>query len=272
MTTVRLGEGVVLSGNDSTDPDGEIVEYKWILGGVNVLGYGEELIHRFPDAGNYTIKLQVKDNDGLTDSSEISISVSLERYSLSEAVEAGYVEANITGITYMLSGVSSGDSIILHIKRLVNYTIEIDTIPTGTLLTASGNAQNMAVLALKGLNGGLFYKPVDRIILDIADALEYLFSAYCVDFDKPNPTKETTFYINEMADEEVLKVFKVLDDLPEDVATIAAIQTAIFVITDDITLEELENRFPSGLNQTDNARKILEKAGIDISTKRLFTG
>jgi hypothetical protein len=44
-------------------------------------------------------------------------------YTLTEAVSAGYVQANITGVSGFsigTTGASSGDVIILHITRLVN--------------------------------------------------------------------------------------------------------------------------------------------------------
>ena len=52
-------------------------------------------------------------------------------YSLSETMLAGFIEANIIG--YFLGG-SSGNSIVLEIRRLMNYTIEIKKTPTGTLI------------------------------------------------------------------------------------------------------------------------------------------
>ena len=153
----------------------------------------------------------------------------------------------------------------------MDFTIEIEVIPTGTLLAASGDAQNMAVLELKGLYVGLGYYARDKIILDTSDAVRYLFSGYCVNFHKSNPTSATTFYQSGMADANVLEIFNVLDQLPENVTGIAAIQTAIFVVTDDVSYSELENRFPDGVDEIQNARTILETAGIDISDKRLFS-
>jgi hypothetical protein len=196
----------------------------------------------------------------------------IPNYSLSEAVAAGYVEANITGNSLHLLGTSSGDSIHLNLERLVNYAIEIDVFPTGTLLVpSSGDAQSMAILELRGLYSGLVCYRQDRIILDTQDSVRYLYSAYCVSFDKGNPTGATLFIQSGLADSEVIKIYDVIDQLPEDVTGVAAIQTAVFVVTDDISLAELESRFSSGVDEVENARTILETAGIDISTKALFS-
>ena len=129
--------------------------------------------------------------------------ISIPKYNLSDAIAAGYVEANITGHSSIdaPNGASSGDSIILNIKRLTNFTIEIEPIPTGILLVGSGDAQNMAVLNLQGLKVAEFgYYHRDRIILDTSDAVQYLFSGYCVTFDKQNPTSATLFNQSGMAD------------------------------------------------------------------------
>ena len=74
-----------------------------------------------------------------------------------------------------------------------------------------------------------------------------------------------------MADVDVIKIYDVLDQLPENVTGISAVQTAVFVVTDDISMAELESRFPSGVDEVENAITILETAGIDISTKILFS-
>jgi hypothetical protein len=200
----------------------------------------------------------------------------IPKYSLSEAIAAGYVEANITGkmgLITIFGGVSSGDSIILNIKRLVNYTIEIEAIPTGTLLVAgSGDTQNMAVLNLQGLvKTESTYAVRDRIILDTPNSVQYLFSGYCVNFNRNNPTTSTLFTPSGLADANVLKIYSILNQLPSNVTGIAAIQTAVFVVTDNVSRAELQSRFPSGVPEIQNAKLILEKAGIDISNAKLFT-
>ncbi len=86
----------------------------------------------------------------------------------------------------------------------------------------SGDAQNMAVLNLQGLKVTEFgYYPRDRIILDTPDAVQYLFSGYCVTFDKQNPTSATLFNQSGMADANVLKIYSILDQLPADVTSVA---------------------------------------------------
>ena len=137
----------------------------------------------------------------------------------------------------------------------------------------SGNAQNMAVVELEGLylNELMGYYLRDSIVLDTQDSVSYLYSAYCVSFENDNPTGETLFTQSGMATPEVIKVYNVLDQLPENVTGVAAIQTAVFVVTDNISLADLQSRFLDGVDEVQNARTILETAGIDISTKALFS-
>ena len=189
------------------------------------------------------------------------------KYSLQEAITAGYIEANITGVGL---GASSGDSIVLELKRLTDYTIEIEKIPTGTLLVPTTDKQTMAVLDLKGEYTYIGYYPSTQIILDDTDKVSYLFSGYCVTFYKSNPTISTRFNIDGIVNADVMKIYNVLDQLSPSVASVSAIQTAIFVVTDNINQAELQNTFPTSAAEIENAKTILQTAGIDISTKNLF--
>jgi hypothetical protein len=198
----------------------------------------------------------------------------IPKYTLAEAESAGYVEATVTGVSGSdigTTGASSGDVIILHIQRLVNYTIEITPFPTGTLLVPDSSAvQPMAILQLQGISEGLYYEPHSQIILDTNEQVDYLFSAYCVDFKKDNPTDLTIFTANGMADADVVKILNAVDQLPESTTTIEGIQVAIFAVTNNVSYDELSTRFTSDQSEISNAKTILEKAGIDTTNLRLF--
>lgn len=70
----------------------------------------------------------------------------------------------------------------------------------------------------------------------------------------------------------MLKIFNVLGQLSEDVTSVTAIQTAVFVVTNDVSKSELSARFTSDAAAISNAKTILQTAGIDTSNKRLFVG
>ena len=128
----------------------------------------------------------------------------------------------------------------------------------------------MAILKLQGLESGLGYYPRDKIILDTSTATQWLFSGYCVNFHKSNPTSSTLFTQSGLADANVIKIFNVLNQLPSNVNTTGAIQTAVSVVTDNVSRSELQSTWPSFVSEIQNARAILEKAGIDISNAQLF--
>ena len=184
---------------------------------------------------------------------------------LSDAIASDYVQAAFAG-----TGSSSGDCIILNIKRLVNYTIEIDPPSLGTLLTTSGDAQNMVILKLQGIDHGMFYTPTSRILLTDLNEVEYLFSAYCLNCHKSNPEDSTIFSMSGTDNSDVFKILNASSSLLSVVATMEAIQTAIWTVTDNISLSELTSTFPSGVDQIENAKTILIAAGVDISNKLLF--
>jgi hypothetical protein len=187
--------------------------------------------------------------------------------SLSNAIALGYVQASITG-----NGASSGDSIILNIKRLVTYTVEIDPLSLGTVLTTSETAQSMVINKLEGIeNGDNTYTPTNRILLVTSNQVAYLFNAYCLTFHRSNPESSNLFTASGMASANVVKILNVLPSLAPSITTVSAVQTAIWTVTDNIGLNDLSTTFPSGVNQIGNAKTILIAAGIDTAGKQLFT-
>jgi PKD repeat protein len=58
---------VTFDGSNSSDPDGEVVGYRWDFGDGNS-GSGQIVEHTFLNQGQYTIRLTVTDNDGETGS------------------------------------------------------------------------------------------------------------------------------------------------------------------------------------------------------------
>ncbi len=186
--------------------------------------------------------------------------------SLSNAIASGYVQATIVG-----NGGSSGDSILLHIKRLVSYEVEIDPLATGTYLATSGNAQNMVILKLQGIYHGGPYTPTSRILLTNTNEVVYLFAAYCMNFHNSNPEDSTQFSVSGTANSDVTKILNAISNLSPTIANTAAIQTAIWTVTDNVSLNQLSSIFPSGVSQVGNAKTILITAGVDTSNKQLFT-
>lgn len=196
---------------------------------------------------------------------EISVPAStiIPKYSLSDAIENKSIRTKITG-----NGASSGDSISLEITRLTSHTIEI-TVPKGTVLLASDGSQNMVIRKVRGIaKDSARMIPVSKIVLDSSETQIFISEAYCMNFQKENPSTETEFTFGTLADPKILKILNALDNLSSDITSIGAIQTAIWIVTDDVSMKELEDRFPVEQKDIDNAKIILEEASINITSTR----
>jgi len=64
---------VELSGADSSDSDGDVVAYDWVVGDATYSG--ETVTHTFPSAGSYSVGLTVEDDDGATGSTSTELTV-----------------------------------------------------------------------------------------------------------------------------------------------------------------------------------------------------
>ena len=135
----------------------------------------------------------------------------------------------------------------------------------------------MVVLRLHGIitemgNYSFWYYDTDRIILSSSNMTQYLFIAYCVNFHKGNPSTSTLYSVEGMVDPNVVKILNIVNQntLPSNVTTTGAIQTAISVVTDNISRSELQSTWPSCVAEIPSAKIILETAGIDISNALLF--
>ncbi len=65
-TTVNVEEAILFDASNSSDPDGDIVEYVWDFGGERAPVKGMTVDYVYHEAGNYTVTLNVTDNDGAT--------------------------------------------------------------------------------------------------------------------------------------------------------------------------------------------------------------
>ncbi|WP_182022453.1 PKD domain-containing protein [Haloquadratum walsbyi] len=66
---------VEFDGSGSSDPDGTIESYEWEIDGPTPGGRGETITRRFQTQGEYTATLTVTDDDGLTDTADVTVTV-----------------------------------------------------------------------------------------------------------------------------------------------------------------------------------------------------
>jgi PGF-CTERM protein len=70
----NVNEAVAFDASDSTDPDGTVVEYRWVVDGQN-RSAGETLSYTFTESGDHEVQLYVTDDDGVTTSASRTITV-----------------------------------------------------------------------------------------------------------------------------------------------------------------------------------------------------
>ena len=185
---------------------------------------------------------------------------------LADAISQGLVQASFSG-----RGSCAGDCILLTIKSLVAYPLEITPASLGTVLTTtSPGAQSMVLQQLQGVDYGSTYTPASTILLTDQNPVTYMFRAYCLDFHKANPSSSDQFTMTGTANPDVIKVLNAAATQPASVASITAVQVAIWVVTNNVSQLDLSKTFPSGINEINNAKTILQAAGIDTSGKALF--
>lgn len=112
--TIKVGEEVHFSGENSYDSDGTIVQYNWDFGD-GVTGNGITINHTYFSSDTFEVTLEVIDNDGLSGFDTVVVTVELEPLVIEGYVGNYYnlpddhpdVEGDITGVV-------TGDSPFNH--------------------------------------------------------------------------------------------------------------------------------------------------------------
>ena len=71
-----INQEIIFDGSNSSDPDGDIVNYTWDFG-VDTSGYGIKATHIYESPGDYSITLTVTDNEGATHSTTTFATIAL---------------------------------------------------------------------------------------------------------------------------------------------------------------------------------------------------
>ena len=74
-TSVKYGESITFDANGSVDTDGEIVSYVWKDENNLTLGAEVTFEHTFDTIGSHTLTLTVTDNDGLSSTESVTVTV-----------------------------------------------------------------------------------------------------------------------------------------------------------------------------------------------------
>ena len=165
----RKNFAVHLSGNNSHDPDGNIVELEWNFGDGSPKAQGWWVSHVYSSGGNFTITLTVTDNDNLTDTAATYAVISDEPPGEARVQDAALTGGSLANVIIYWSlspddGGIENDVVAYEIYYGTSYDRNgagyalLETVPAGThAYTHSGGGH--------GDNNSYFYvvKAVDNI-------------------------------------------------------------------------------------------------------------
>ncbi|NLF12572.1 MAG: WD40 repeat domain-containing protein, partial [Anaerolineaceae bacterium] len=187
---------------------------------------------------------------------------------LREAIDEGVAEVQILG-----TGAASGNSIIIAVRRLGDRLATIRVEPGIVLASSNPAEQDMVVRRLLGWRvDEQQYRPAEAISLFGPEdaAQEYAVEAYCLNFQRNSPGQATSFSVGGPPPQGVLAVLQAVDQVPGAGTDVAALQMAVWAVTDNPTGAEMAER--GYQSSVDLVQQILETAGLNPGDYRLFGG
>ncbi|MFA6233565.1 MAG: aspartyl protease family protein [Bacteroidota bacterium] len=182
---------------------------------------------------------------------------------LHEAVQAGLVEMRVTG-----RGNSSGDAIQLELRRSdeaedeegLPLDLDLSFEPGTVFRCLNPAAQDMIGSALRGeMISETEYRPTLKITLSDDALHRYLVEAYCLDFNKANPSTTDEFRI-EAPDTDLAVLLR---EGKARSARVEVLQAAIWQTRGDVTDVTMMSRFPVDESMLDNARFLISTVRSD---------
>ena len=189
--------------------------------------------------------------------------------SLPDAIDGGLVRAEFTA-----TGSASGASVLLRLARTSPEHLTV-AVPTGLLLlNTDAEEQDMVVRRLLGEStGGTRYQPATLIELPDDGERIFILEAYCLEAHLDNPSRGVGLTPAGLAHGDIIAVLEAVDRVREAADDIGVIQAAVWVMTDNISGDELDE-IGYGLDDREAqvVAAVLREAGFEPAAFRLFGG
>ena len=248
-----------LNGPENADFDLSILDNEGtqLEGSIYDFDSNEKIVYRPTYAGNYFIEIWAYDGSG---SYNLNISypktTSKNSYSLLDAINNGYIEADVTG-TYDGSAeefdlkngrnVFYGQCNIITIESVVANDLDI-IIPAGQILIATDEeVEDKVVTMTQTIN-----------IPSLSQKDTKLF-AMSINMYKDVPMRYTPFEVGTMASGDLLKIAEVIDENNQQTASG---QVAVWMVSDDATSTYLQ-QLGATSSMITSGKGMLIEAGIN---------
>lgn len=148
---------VEFSADESSDPDGEIEFYEWEFGDGSARR-GREVTNEFKQGGDYTVTLTVIDDEDASDTTEKTISVEPETYSVGESASNDAVRITLQDASFAetINDWQAGAGRQFVILEINVRALEDDQYPSKSLnftLEESDGREQTVSLATSALDG-----------------------------------------------------------------------------------------------------------------------
>lgn len=188
----------------------------------------------------------------------LALAVALQSFSQIQRSRTPLPVAIATGkarVTVRGTGGSSGASIDVTLAKGPNAPtgpLEI-SVPPGTTLSNSNSAgQNMVVDEVLGRKTGpMSYEPTSRIVLMGAKPVTYVLSAFCLNFEKDNPSENDSFTAEE-ADTTLACIMKRSSEL-----SVPARQAAVWIYTDNVSYTHMSEKFQVSFSEFSQGQSVV---------------
>lgn len=182
-------------------------------------------------------------------------------HSLIDAANQGLAEYRVIG-----NGDSSGDSLLMEIKRLTSNDVVIYVEPGTVFGTTSTDVQSMVGFSVRGVAVGtntlgttdvnaIDFVPANRIRLTDDQPHVYLIEAYCLNFALDNPRPQDTFLARKVD----ARAATVLNAAGEARLSVASKQAAVWMDREHVTREEIQSKFEATDQELEDAWQLLSR-------------